>query len=178
MQIFDSGLRYGGVSRLLHWSMALLLMWQFASAIARVLASETALDEFLWSTHRELGALLMLLVVVRGIWGVINASRRPPALSVMARLGHLALYALMIAVPLIALIRQYGSGRAFSPFGVPLMSGFEGERIEWMVALGGQFHGLLGWTLLALVVGHVGMAILHKRLGGQDVMTRMTSLRR
>ena len=32
----------------------------------------------------------------------------------------MALYLLMWAVPAIALLRQYGSGRAFAPFGIPL----------------------------------------------------------
>ncbi|MFQ3789984.1 hypothetical protein [Halomonas sp. A29] len=31
------------------------------------------------------------------------------------------------------LLRQYGSGRAFEHFDIPLMAGFEGE-VAWMVA--------------------------------------------
>ena len=114
----------------------------------------------------------MALVVIRAVWALMNASRRPPAVSVMAKLGHVALYGLMIAVPAIALIRQYGSGRALDVFGLSLMSG-GGERIEWMTDLGGLLHGELGWALLALVVGHIGMAVLHRRLTGHSLMTRM-----
>ena len=50
---------------------------------------------------------------------------------------------------------------------------FEGDRIEWMTALGSNFHGLLGWTLLVLIVGHAGMAIWHRRAGDQDALARM-----
>ncbi|MDX5503091.1 MAG: cytochrome b/b6 domain-containing protein, partial [Halomonas sp.] len=71
----------------------------------------------------------------------------------------------------LALLRQYGSGRTFEPFGIPLMPGFEGE-IEWMVAPGSLFHGVLGWVLLALIVGHVAMVMWHRRQG-QDVLGRM-----
>lgn len=164
---------YSRVSRYLHWGMAILFAWQFSSVGTRVLLPDSALDELLWSTHRPLGALLMLLVVVRLVWALLERGTRPPALNAAARFGHLALYALMVMVPLIALLRQYGSGRAFSPFGIPLMSGFEGDGIEWMTALGSNFHGLLGWTLLALTVGHAGMAIWHRRVGNQDVLVRM-----
>ncbi|WP_416138389.1 cytochrome b [Halomonas sp. HK25] len=163
---------YGRVSRLFHWGMAALFAWQFVTVGARVLLPDGALDDFLWPTHKPLGALLMLLVVLRLVWALVDRTRRPPSLNLAAHLGHLALYALMVAVPLVALMRQYGSGRAFSPFGIPLMSGFEGE-IEWMTAIGGIFHGLLGWVLLALVVGHVGMAILHRRLSDENVLARM-----
>ena len=165
--------RYSRVSRYLHWGMALLFVWQFATVGARVLFPESMLDELLWGTHRPLGALLMLLVLVRLVWALLERSSRPPALNAAARFGHLALYALMVVVPLIGLIRQYGSGRAFSPFGIPLMPGFEGDRIEWMTALGSNFHGLLGWTLLVLIVGHAGMAIWHRRAGDQDALARM-----
>lgn len=79
----------------------------------------------------------------------------------------------MIAVPLVALVRQYGSGRAFSPFGIPLMPGFEGGKIEWMTDLGSNFHSLLGWLLLALAVGHIVAAFWHHFTGDKNVMYRI-----
>ncbi|XQU06975.1 cytochrome b [Halomonas sp. LY9] len=172
LTVMDSSTRYGLVSRALHWGMALLFVWQFSSAAARVFLEDTAIEGFLWGTHSQVGVVLMALVLIRAVWAVMNASRRPPAVSVMAKLGHLALYGLMIAVPAIALIRQYGSGRALDVLGINLMAG-GGERIEWMTNLGGLLHGELGWALLALVVGHIAMAVLHRRLTNHSIMTRM-----
>ncbi|KAE8437372.1 MULTISPECIES: cytochrome b [Halomonadaceae] len=172
LAVMDSSSRYGLVSRALHWGMALLFVWQFSSAVARVWLEDTAIEGFLWGAHSQVGVVLMALVVIRAVWAVMNASRRPPAVSVMAKLGHVALYGLMIVVPAIALIRQYGSGRALDVFGLSLMSG-GGERIEWMTNLGGLLHGELGWALFALVVGHVVMAVLHRKLTNHSIMTRM-----
>lgn len=173
MSITDSAERYGTISRCLHWGMALLIAWQFATAGARVLAKDSALDDVLWATHKPLGLLLLILVIVRAAWSLSNARRRPAAVSPSARLGHLAMYALIIAIPSLALLRQYGSGRAFSPFGLPLMSGFDG-KIEWLMAPANLFHGWLGWLLLALIAGHIIMALLHgRRAGDEDVMPRM-----
>ncbi|WP_104203304.1 cytochrome b [Billgrantia saliphila] len=168
----ESATHYGRVTRYLHWGMAALFVWQFASAGAHALLPDSALDEFFWPTHKLTGTLLMALAIVRLAWALIERHRRPPSVNLAATVGHLTLYALMIVIPAVALLRQYGSGRAFSPFGLPLMPGFEGE-IEWMTALGSLVHGLLGWTLLALVVGHVAMAVAHRRLGQQDVLKRM-----
>lgn len=179
MQLQDSMDRYGTVSRLLHWGMALLLAWQFATAGARVFFEDSALDEFLWATHKPLGLLLIVLVIIRAAWSLFNAGHRPRSLNVMAKLGHLALYALVIVVPLLALFRQYGSGRTFTPFGLPLMSGFEGDEIEWMITPANTLHGWLGWLLLALIVGHILMTILHRRRPeDEDVMARMLGKRR
>ena len=81
----------------------------------------------------------------------------------------------MLAIPSIALLRQYGSGRAFSPLGLPIFPGFDpSEKIDWMVQLGGLLHGELAWVLVALVAGHVAMVWWHRRQGGaEDVLPRM-----
>lgn len=179
MQLKDSLDTYGSVSRFMHWSMAILIAWQFSTAGARVLFEDSALDEFLWATHKPMGFLLIALVLIRAVWSLSNAGHRPRSLSLSAKLGHLAMYALIIIVPLLALLRQYGSGRAFSPFGLPLMSGFEDGKIEWLMTPANTFHGWLGWLLLLLIVGHITMAFLHRRRPeDENVMARMIGGRR
>ncbi len=169
----DSPSRYGTVSRLFHWTMALGFLLIFTTALTHLLAEDSALDELLWPLHKTLGVVLMALVVLRGLWALLNAGRRPPHLNAAARLGHLALYALMFAIPAIGLLRQYGSGRAFEPFGLPLIDARPGDEIEWMRSLGGLLHGELGWVLLALAVGHITMAFWHRRRAHENVLPRM-----
>ncbi|MDR7377179.1 cytochrome b561 [Rhodoferax ferrireducens] len=169
----DSPTRYGSVSRCFHWGMALGFACMFAAALTRFFAKDSALYELLWPIHRPLGTLMLLLVVLRAAWSLLHARQRPAHTHQAARLGHLALYALMAAVPLVALLRQYGSGRGFAPWGIPLMDARTDDKIEWMTELGSLLHGPLGWVLLACVVGHVGMALWHRRPGHTDVLPRM-----
>lgn len=172
----DSPGKYGLVSRLLHWGMAAIFAWQFLGMIFKVTLGKTPLTGFFTSSHASLGALLFLLVALRLVWALYNARRRPgyeaSCSGLMARLGHVALYGLMFAVPSLALLRSYGSGRAFAPFGIPLWSAGE-DRVEWMTAAGNAAHGLLGWVLLAIIVGHLGMAIWHRVAKRDDVWQRM-----
>ena len=79
----------------------------------------------------------------------------------------------MIMVPSLALLRQYGSGKPFSPYGIPLMPGRE-DKIAWMMAPADVLHYWLGFTLLAVVLGHAAMASVHRRLRHEDVLARMT----
>ncbi|MDJ0389694.1 cytochrome b [Roseomonas sp. E05] len=180
MQWLDTPSRYGLVSRVLHWGMALLFAWQFAGMVVRITVGRSPLTAFMVGSHGGVGVLLFLLVLLRGGWSLLNRGRRPhyerglPGLA--ARLGHLALYGLMVTVPALALLRQYGSGRAFAPFGIPLMPGFEG-RIESLVAPANAVHGLLAWSLLALVGGHAAMALVHRFLWGDDMLARMAGRR-
>lgn len=166
----DSAQRYGVVSRVLHWAMAALLLWQFLTVLA---PEDSALETLIGGTHKSVGLLLMVLVVIRLAWALYNRGRRPAALSRAASLGHRVLYALMLVIPLLALMRQYGSGRAFEAFGMTIMSGFEGGKIEWMIAPASLLHGNLGLLLLVLIVGHVVMAFVHRRQGDVDVLGRM-----
>lgn len=163
---YDTPQAYGPVSRFLHWSMALLFLWQYASMVVHDYF-ERGTPAWVWLSdgHKSIGLLLLVLVAVRGVWALANLSHRPPAdtgwLGRCAVAGHLVLYALMIVVPAIALLRQFGSGRAFSPFGIPLMEG-GGDRIPWMMTPASLWHGTLAWVLLALVAGHVTMALIHQ----------------
>ena len=174
MSIKDNRDRYGRVSRVLHWGMALLLLWQFCSAGTHFFLKDTVIEKFLWTTHKPLGLLLFALILIRVAWALANVSQRPAAISLAAKLGHVALYGILIIVPTLALLRQYGSGKAFEPFGIPLFPGFEGDKIAWMMAPGNLLHGWLGLTLLALVAGHIFMVVRHRRSAADmDVLPRM-----
>ena len=84
------------------------------------------------------------------------------------------LYALLLGVPAVALVRQYGSGRAFEPFGLPVFAGFDSGKISWMTGLGSLLHSNFGWVLLLAIVGHVSMVVWHRRKNAkQDVLPRM-----
>ena len=166
----DSAQRYGAVSRLLHWAMAALLVWQYLTVIV---PEGHFLESIVGGTHKATGLLLMVLVVIRLLWALFNSSRRPAPVSTLSRFGHLALYGLLFVIPFVALLRQYGSGREFVAFGMTIMTGFSDAKIEWMIAPASLLHGNLGWLLLVMVIGHVAMAFVHRRQGGEDVLARM-----
>jgi cytochrome b561 len=71
----DNSTRYGTISRLLHWRMALLLLIQFASALVHLLA-EDARDNLLWADHKPLEFLLLAMIV--GHIAMVVVHRRSP----------------------------------------------------------------------------------------------------
>ncbi|WP_311221083.1 MULTISPECIES: cytochrome b/b6 domain-containing protein [unclassified Acidovorax] len=169
----DNAMRYGSISRMLHWAMVISFAVVFFAALAHYFVEDSSLDAVLWPLHKPFGALLMLLGLVRVLWAIAHRRQTPPPISGAARWGHGLLYALMLSVPAIALLRQYGSGRAFAPFGIPLMQDRPGEKIDWMTQLGGLLHGELGWVLLAAVCGHIALALWHRRSPSENVLPRM-----
>lgn len=172
----DSEHVYGVISRRLHWAMALLFAWQFLGMLIKLAIGRSPLTAFLVGTHRPVGLLLLVLCLLRIFWALANAKRRPAYAATrggqLARLGHLTLYALMLLIPSLALLRQFGSGKAFSAFGIQLTQD-TGIEIAWMVAPADLLHGLLAWCLLALIAGHVLMVLVHRYRLRDGTLARM-----
>lgn len=175
--LLDQPTRYGPVSRVLHWGMAGLFAAQFLAAVAHwALPRENALRETLWSYHPNLGMTLFLLVILRGIWGLINLKQRPAhqagAMGKAAGFGHIALYALMIIVPLVRIIASAGGKRGLSYFGIEIFPARE-TAIAWTQSAA-EWHGEMGWILAALIIGHIGMAVIwHRMIKKDDIIKRM-----
>ncbi|WP_264051598.1 cytochrome b [Methylobacterium flocculans] len=172
----DTPQRYGRISRSFHWLMAALFGWQFAGALLFVSMGDNALTRFVGGSHLTLGFTLFIFVLLRGAWALANLRRRPPhpgnhGLAAIA--GHALIYAVMILQPSIALLRQYGSGKPFKPYGISVMQARD-YKIEWMMVPADLAHYWLGFAFLAIIVGHMTMAVLHRKLWKEDVLARMT----
>jgi len=175
-QVIDNPHRYGLVSRVLHWGMAILFAAQFLSAAAHwALPRENALRETLWSYHITLGTTLFLLVLIRGVWGLVNLKRRPShsgPMGTAASAGQALIYALMIIVPGVRILASAGSTRGLSYLGLEIFSPQTAE-IAWMQAPA-EWHGEMGWILALVVLGHILMALVwHRMIKRDDVLATM-----
>ena len=172
----DNGLRYGPVTRILHWVMALIICWQFSGIVTNRLFGRSGLSDLLNSTHGELGGVILLLAAFRAIWGLYNLQNRPEhergPLGIAARLGHICLYCLMLLIPAIAFLRAFGSEWGLVLFGFEIVPRGN-ERVEWMVAPANLLHGVFAWTLLAMIAGHIAMALIHRFVWKDDVVASM-----
>ncbi len=171
--ISDSTTRYGSVTRIFHWLMALGLAWMLLTAVARFINEDAAFTEAVFAYHSQVGFTILWLAVLRVIWALVQSANRPKS-DFAVKIGHFCLYALMIAVPLLALLRSIGSGRGFTYWGVWPIFERTGEKIEWMTALGNALHGNLGWLLFAIIIGHIFFAIKHSLAPSDEkVLSRM-----
>ncbi|MBR0680453.1 cytochrome b [Roseomonas eburnea] len=176
LQWRDTPESYGLVTRLLHWTMALILLWQFTGMILRLVLGRTPLMAFWVGTHQSIGSVLLMLIVLRLLWAWANRKRRPghdrSGIGRAALVGQLALYALLLVVPALALLRALGSGRGFAFFGHQVVER-TGQRIEWMAGPADLLHSKLAWLLMALILGHAAMALVHHVVWRDGVLMRM-----
>lgn len=170
----DSQERYGGISRLFHWGMALLILWQGAKFFDRINDGEHWIGETLASWHSRIGSILLVLIILRIIWAVSQRRNRPiqdPATAGLVKLGHFLLYAAMLLMPVSGIMYLVGRGFGWRPFGLELIA--RGPEIPWMANLGGTVHSPLAWLLLIMVVAHIGIALVHQFVKKDGVLKRM-----
>ncbi|MCL6655436.1 hypothetical protein A6R70_24510 [Agrobacterium rubi] len=172
----DTPKHYGLISRTLHWTMAYLLIWQFVVILTWRLFGDTEWVRTVTSLgpgHGTVGLLVIVLVVIRAIWWIVNRNRRPVKSTTvtghLAAVVHASFYLLMFSIPALALLRAYGSGKGWEPW-IPA----SGVEVSWMIAPADRLHSLLAWGLSVLIAGHVIMALVHHFALNDETLGRMT----
>ncbi len=78
----------------------------------------------------------------------------------------------MLVVPVLKIIGAAGGTRGFSYLGWQIFPARD-AAIAWTKTIS-EWHGTLGWILAALVLGHIGAALIWHRLIKRDtVLKRM-----
>lgn len=169
----DSKERYGRVSMILHWGMAVLIGWQLLKFTKRIAEGEHWIGETLVPWHTSIGILLLVLIVLRLIWVMTQRDHRPvhdPATAILVKTGHSLLYAGMLLMPLAGIMVMLGGGYGVTAFGIEIFA--KGEEIAWAASLG-KLHSPMAWLLTLLIIGHIGMAFIHHFIKRDDTLKRM-----
>ena len=169
--------RYTVTAISLHWLLALGFVAMFCLGLymSELPFSPSKLRIYSW--HKWAGVSIFLLVMVRLSW---RLTHQPPALPesmpVLLRHAasgaHLALYILMLAVPLSGWMMSSAMGFQTVWFGVlPLPDLLAMDR-----ALGQDLvkvHAWLNYAMATLVLLHAGAALKHHVVDRDDVLKRM-----
>jgi len=179
MPISDSPNRYGAIARWLHWTMFTLIAVQIVGGIfLEDLPKGSALRGFAFDGHETVGIVAILLVLARIAWKLAHPG---PALEgtglprALAKAGHVALYALLIAVPVVgyAMVDAKGYDVAFFGWSGPDFLAKDADLAKSL----NQLHERLAWLLTGLVAAHVAAAFWH-HFGLRDgTMRRMLPAR-
>ena len=168
---------WGTPAKLFHWVMAGLILAQIALGLmaASWRVSPAKLELFFW--HKSTGMLILALVALRLLWRLANpAPMLPPGMAAWeraaARLSHLLLYALMIALPVTGWIVNSASHVPFRIFWlIPLPAIVAPD--EPTADLAALVHGGLAALLALALVAHVGAALRHHFVKRNTVLIRM-----
>lgn len=169
--------RYTRTAIFLHWLVGLGLIGTFALGFYMHDLPLSPNKLKLYSWHKWAGTTLLALVVVRLAWRISHrAPHFPrtmgPAARAAAHAGHWMLYALMLAIPLSGWLMSSAQGFQVVWFGVMPLP----DLVPKDAALGSllkDVHVVLNYTLLVMVIGHVGVALQHHFVKKDTVLARM-----
>ncbi|MDR3099210.1 MAG: cytochrome b/b6 domain-containing protein [Paraburkholderia sp.] len=167
--------RYDAPARLLHWLVVALVVTQFVLGWTMPDVHRDTQPVGLIAAHLVVGAALLAAMALRILW---RATHRPPAadlsrpLRAISTLTHVALYALLVAVPVLGWINASSRAWPLTLFGVLPLPALSPAGSPFGHAMG-DIHSTLAWALFALICLHVGAALLHRFVLRDRVVQRM-----
>jgi cytochrome b561 len=180
MPLANAPQRYGLVAIVLHWGMAVLLLALVALGLYMVQLPDVGYDQLkitLILVHKALGLIALAAVLLRLGWRVGNllpelVAGLPPWQQVAARFVHLALYALMLALPLTGWWMSSAGGYPVTFFGWFELPDI-GPLDEYWFRLSIVIHRWLGYALIAVAALHAAAAMRHHWGRKDDTLRRM-----
>jgi len=169
--------RYGSLSVGLHWLMLLVIAAVYACIELRGnFPKGSDIREGLKTWHFMLGLSILVLVLVRLAVHFIGPVPRiepdpPKWQSLLAKLMHIALYALMIGMPLLGWLTLSAEGKLVPFFGLQLPSlvGESKSIAGWAKEIH-EIGGTVGYFLIGL---HAAAALFHHYVARDNTLWRM-----
>ena len=176
---------WGWPARLMHWVIAGLILFQLGLGFWMVRVVSDVYEQFaLYQTHKSWGFVIFTLALVRIAWRWANRAPRAPegttALEdAVARGGHLALYVLMVALPVSGWLMASASplqdtyglkNMVFTWFELP--DPFQPGTKPLEAALK-SVHAWAAFGLAVILAGHAAAAFRHHFVKRDNVLRRM-----
>ena len=168
---------YPATSKLLHWLVAACVLITAPVAIAMTRVSEGPTQDALYNLHKSLGVLIVVLMVLRLINRLaVGAPIADPGIKpwqkTVSSAVHASFYVLLLAMPVVGYIANSAYGAStpfFGLFSIPPIV----DKNETLATPLFAIHRWAGWFLIVLVLTHVGAALYHYFIRGDNVLQRM-----
>ena len=169
---------YPVLNRLLHWGMALMILVTIPVGIAMTSGGFSGIADVLYVTHKGLGVLIGVALVLRLLWRWVGPNPPPlpeaipPVERVAARWTHRLLYLLVGAMALTGYFRTLGGGfpiEILDALGIPPLMG----RNEALADRLSVMHKFLGYLTVATIAAHVGAVVQHTVFVRNGIFQRM-----
>jgi len=182
--------RYTNVAIILHWLIGIMLIgmvfygWHMDD-LRQALRDGTpgvslAEVQFAFNAHKTTGLLVLVLSLGRLAWRLMHKAPAMPAgmkpwEQTVAKATHIALYALMIGLPLGGWLAASTSELPTMMFNNPdlILPRLPVSQDHDFHELTGEIHGKGAWALLILTGLHFAAALKHQFLDKDGLMARM-----
>lgn len=171
------GPAYTGIARGFHWIMAVMIIALIPGGMMLEHLPEGPVQNMAFNMHRSLGFVVLVLALARLAYRITHPPRPlGPGIAdwqkTVSHAVHWLLYALMIAQPLVGWVATNAYGAAIPVFGLFELPALIAKNEALSKPLFG-LHKLMGVSMGALILMHVGAAFMHLIVHKDGVMQRM-----
>lgn len=169
--------RYTRFAVAMHWIVAAFVLVQYPLGwlMQQIPKQPPGQRAEVFNLHKSIGLTLLALMIVRLGW---RLAHRPPTLPPMARwqawlarATHGALYAMLVAMPLVGYLGSVFSGYPVRFFGIvlPSWAAKSPQLKDWMSAA----HLFLAWGLAVAFALHIAGVLKHVLVDRDGLVRRM-----
>lgn len=178
MNVAQTETRYSQPSQIFHWLTVLFVGVAWTLGILGDDLPKGSIRHMGEFVHVMCGELVVLLLLLRVVWRFVTPA--PPSeptrfgtvAGLATKLGHLALYALLLAVPVVGLVTLFNGGEALSVLGVYDIPSPWPKNRE-LKHNSKEIHELLANTLIVLAMLHAAAALAHHYVLKDRTLKRM-----
>lgn len=167
---------YGSVAKFFHWLIFLLILIMIPLGYFMDDVSDKLLRGEVVNLHKLIGILILALMVLRAIWAWMNVKPlMPPGSSRLEhwaeRLGHLALYLFLIAMPISGWLMAVAAGKPPHYLGWSISLPIEKSKL--LAGWCSSIHNTLAIVIIVFVSLHILAALYHHFIRKDNVLKRM-----
>ncbi len=167
--------------KIIHWTMALIILSVLAVGFYMTNFMDRSAENrmSIYNLHKSFGVLILFLVAVRIFFRLTKPIPPLPdtidnVTQCLSNLAHIALYVLMIAMPISGYLMSTYFGYPVHFFGIqlPMLVGTNPDFGKFFA----EAHEFLAFALLGVIALHIAGVIKHRffDIPENDVLKRMT----
>lgn len=177
MKLRNTDERYGAFHQLLHWLIGLAMIGMVILGFVMEDITPKETRYFVYGIHKSLGVTVLFLVIIRLFWRFTNPIPHLPAgmpawQQWLAHATHLALYVVMIGMPLSGWIMSSSAGYPVNLWGMGELPEIYGKD-KTMNDITHELHEIGGWAVVLFVSLHAVGAFYHQFIRKDGLLMRM-----
>lgn len=173
---------YTRTAQVLHWLMAIIFIaaWIIGFYSGNFLSYDVdgSFKGNIITLHKNIATVIIFLVIVRIFWRYTHpAPELPntmsPTMKRLAHFGHLALYFMLLALPITGCLFSWSAGHpapVLYLFNLPTLIAKNPE----ITVIVKPLHIYISWAAGLLLTGHILAALKHHFIDKDNVLTSMT----
>ncbi len=170
--------QYPGVAKFLHWAIAAMIIFNLLSGLILAYFFEWSMQFDLVIIHKQIGVMILLLVVFRIIWRLTHEYPTLDSLpitkseKILATVGHIMLYIFMFIIPISGFFFSQSAGREVDLlwFKLPQLIVKQSDTVTMQLL---SIHKYLSIAITVFISLHILGALKHQFIDKFPILDRM-----